>query len=109
MQPLTVERQDDADGTVRLVLQGALDTTTGPQVERALDEAEAAGPPRLVLDFTGLDFMDSTGLQILLDADTRASAGDHELEIVLGQGEARRVVALADATERLTVADVREV
>lgn len=108
MQQLTVERQEDGDGAVRLVLRGALDTTTGGQVDEALAAAEAVSPTRLVLDFSGLSFMDSTGLQLLLDADLRAAEAGRELVVVLGAGEARRVVALADATERLAVADVRD-
>lgn len=103
-----MERQDHEDGTVRLLLRGALDTTTGDQVEEALVAAEAAASARLVLDYSGLTFMDSTGLQLLLDADLRAAEAGRELSVVLGTGEARRVVTLADATDRLSVADVQD-
>jgi anti-anti-sigma factor len=104
---LTLDRhQDGADGTVRLVVRGELDLTTGERVDRALRDAERGDPATLVLDLTGVDFFDSTGLQILLDADVRARADGRRLVVRAGDGEVARVLALTDVSARLHAAQV---
>ena len=84
---------------------GQLDMATAERVEAALRAAEADAPPVMTLDYSSLEFVDSTGLQILLDADHRARHADRRLHVVLGDGEARRVALLADVASRLTVSD----
>ena len=88
---------------LRLVVAGELDLTTADRLERAILEAERATPARLTLDLAGVDFFDSTGLQILLDADVRARADGRELRVVTGTGEVARVLALTEVDERLSV------
>src|SRR3954463_429431 len=97
---------DDGDG-LRIIVRGQLDLSTGERLEQALAEAERrANGGGITLDYSGLEFLDSTGLQILLDADVRASRDGHRIAVVLGHGEARRVAELADVVDRLTVAEV---
>jgi anti-sigma B factor antagonist len=104
---LTVETSADADA-VRVAARGELDLLTAARLERALEEAESSlGARRLVLDYSGLEFMDSTGLQVLLDADVRAAEAGWELVVAVGESEARRVLELVDVLSRLQVAEVR--
>ena len=53
--------------TLTIALEGRLDTTTAPELEKELktsmDDAE-----ELVLDFAGLDSISSAGLRVLLSA-----------------------------------------
>ena len=44
---------------------GELDMATVGQLEECFSEAHAAGYRRIVVDLSGLDFMDSTGLTLL--------------------------------------------
>jgi anti-anti-sigma factor len=55
-------------GGRRIALRGELDLGTAGQLQAAL-AAETGGP--LVLDLTGLTFMDSTGVRVLLEAAER--------------------------------------
>ncbi len=96
----------ESPGAVRVTVRGELDLSTAERLEDALRVAEARADGHLVLDYSGLEFIDSTGLQVLLDADHRAAAAGRRLVVVLGRGEARRVAELADAIDRLTVSDV---
>ena len=100
---ISIDRHDDADG-IRLVVRGDVDMTTGERLETEVLRAESTGPGVLTLDLSGVDFFDSTGLQILLDADVRATEEERRLVVVPGDGEAARVLALAEVADRLNVA-----
>ena len=107
LQPLRmaiqIDHHDEQDG-VRLEVRGDVDMSTGDRLEPALLRAETAEPPTLTLDLSRVDFFDSTGLQILLDADVRAHATDRRLVVVPGTGETARVLALTQVADRLNVA-----
>lgn len=100
---IEIERHDE-EGGIRLQVRGDVDMTTGDRLEQELLRAETEEPATLTLDLSAVDFFDSTGLQILLDADVRAHATDRKLVVVPGAGEAARVLALTQVADRLNVA-----
>lgn len=53
--------------TLKLSLQGRLDTTTAPQLEETL-QASLDGITELILDFADLKYVSSAGLRIILGA-----------------------------------------
>ena len=56
------------NGTELVVaLEGRLDTTTAPALEKALQES-FDGVSELTLDFAGLEYISSAGLRVLLSA-----------------------------------------
>ena len=48
-----------------VMLSGRLDTTTAPELEKALQAADAS-VTELILDFAGLAYVSSAGLRVLL-------------------------------------------
>ena len=48
-------------------LDGRLDTTTSPELEKELRES-LGGVNELILDFEGLEYISSAGLRVLLEA-----------------------------------------
>ena len=100
---IRIERHDEA-ADVRIVVHGDVDMTTGDRLESELLRAERERPDTLTLDLRDVEFFDSTGLQLLLDADVRAHEEDRRLVVVPGDGEAARVLALAEVADRLNVA-----
>jgi anti-anti-sigma factor len=101
MLPFTVER-NQSDGVARVILRGELDMETGPRAEEIIRAAEAETPPTLVLDLREVSFFDSTGLQIVLDADVRAREEGRRFLIALApDGEPRRILELAEVIDRL--------
>ena len=55
------------NGKVCYALEGRLDTTTAPELERELKN-DLDGATRLTLDFSKLDYISSAGLRVLLSA-----------------------------------------
>lgn len=64
--------QTTEQGRVTLALEGRLDTTTAPALEQALSNA-FEGAEALVLDFSGLEYISSAGLRVLLMAEKQMS------------------------------------
>jgi anti-anti-sigma factor len=88
-----------------ITVAGELDVSTAPILERELDRAAEASPPSLRLDLSGLRFMDSTGLQLVLSTATRAQEAGRELELVRSSDSVQRVFQVAGLEERLTFVD----
>ena len=55
------------DTTLTLAIQGRIDTTTAPQLEAEL-RSDIDGVTELSLDFTGVEYISSAGLRVLLSA-----------------------------------------
>jgi anti-anti-sigma factor len=67
--------EDPGSGDERVIrLRGELDIECAPDLERVLLRSRPAGQ-RVVLDLSGLEFMDSTGLRVLLRARAAADEG----------------------------------
>jgi anti-sigma B factor antagonist len=89
------------NGTVSISLEGELDLASARQMEERLRFAEERTPSRVVVDLGRLAFIDSTGLRLLLQADSRAR--EHGYEFVLRPGEAsvQRVFEVTGALDVL--------
>jgi anti-anti-sigma factor len=100
--PFALERQL-SDGTARIVVRGELDLSTGPRLEEEVRLAESEAPEVLVLDLRDVTFFDSTGLQLVLDADVRAREEGRAFVVAPGDGEPRRILELAEVADRLSL------
>lgn len=70
--------------TVWMALGGELDVYATPSLRAALGNVEDAGTDMIVLDLRGLEFLDSSGLAVLLGAHERAAAGgDFTVKLVI--------------------------
>lgn len=56
-----------------LTVAGRLDTTTAPELEKALDSV-LDGTKELVFDMTGLEYISSAGLRVILKAQKAMNA-----------------------------------
>jgi anti-anti-sigma factor len=93
------------DEPVEVVLTGELDISTFDQAERQVLQAEECAPALLVIDLGALQFVDSTGVRLILLADQRARAAGRRLAIRLGSGPALRVFEALGLTSRFLVLD----
>lgn len=89
---LTVRRESRAD-VVALWLTGTLDRATSTLLDREFDALSGRGR-RLVVDLTGLDFIDSGGLDTLARAHRRASDNAQRLSFRQGPHVGQRPLDL---------------
>ena len=100
MQGLRIDERID-DGMVVLRLEGELDLVTADRVQERLDEA-AGSRADVVIDLSGVEFMDSTGLRLIVSADLCAKQEGRRLLLRRGPAHVHRVFQIALLEERLT-------
>jgi anti-sigma B factor antagonist len=89
------------DGAIRVSLRGELDLSCATQVEERFARIDEQAPARVVIDLSGLAFIDSSGLRMLLIADARAREHGYELKLVAGQQPVQRVFEMTGALDVL--------
>ena len=77
-----VTSEDVDDRTRVLAASGEVHVSTAPELAEELDAALKAGRTRIVLDFSDVEFIDSTGLSVLLNALRRLGRVDGALSLV---------------------------
>jgi len=78
-----------------LLVQGELDLCTRDRLRRAISNALKRRPSVLVVDLSGLDFIDCSGLSVLVWAHKRLAEQDRQLLITGSTPTVRRVICLA--------------
>lgn len=104
MTILDVDTQD-RDHLIQVVLRGELDLSTVEKVEEELRQIEERADKLLVLDLSGLTFLDSTGLRLMVTADQRARKAGRRVAIVKGPETVHRVFTITKLDERLEMVD----
>ena len=104
MAELRTENHEEGSATV-LSLFGEFDLAGIQQFETALGKLEAGSADVIVVDLSGLDFMDSSGLRALVMADQRASKQGRRLAIVPGPPAVRRVFEITQLDGRLDLVE----
>lgn len=64
---MTVEQETDGT-TVVLSPKGEIDMAHSPSLQKTIAAAQAAKPPKLVLDLAAVPYMDSSGIATLVEA-----------------------------------------
>jgi anti-anti-sigma factor len=100
MTDFRVERFEQADG-VRLALSGELDLAAIDRLLRAAENIPVGGT--LTLDISGLSFMDSSGVKLLMNLDRRARREGWSLAIENPRGQVLRLLRLCGFEQRLPI------
>jgi len=100
--------ESDVDGVRLLEVFGELDLATAPRLCALLDAARTQRVKRLVVDLTGVDFCDSTGLRALMGASTELRVGGGRLAVaVLPGGTVSRLFEMTGIRESLRTFDTQ--
>src|ERR671910_1155028 len=94
--------ESEVDGVRLLEVFGELDLATAPKLCAVLDGVRRDRVKRLVVDLTGVDFCDSTGLRALIGASTELRVGGGRLAVAaLPDGAVARLFDMVGARESL--------
>ena len=97
----------DSGNVPGLTVRGELDMASGPQLERAVDTAIRESVGAFVLDLCDLEFLDSSGLSVVLRARAMLARDDRALAIVCPPGSVRRLMEMAGVADLLFLYDSR--
>ena len=90
---LLIETRDVADWTV-MDVKGEVDLYTAPRLKEELLELLGAGNSRILVNLEGLEFLDSTGLGVLIGGLKRAREADGVVELAGAREPVRKVLSI---------------
>ena len=96
------------DGVVAVAPAGRIDTSTAPVLEQHLLGLITRGERRLVVDFSGVDYISSAGLRVMLVLARRVRDANGQLGLCAMNDAVRQVFQLAGFLPLFTVQDSRE-
>jgi anti-sigma B factor antagonist len=102
MPTLSVERTSDGEVEV-VAVTGEIDIASAPRLITGLNDAVGNCETPVVVDLSAVDFMDSTGLALLLNAHRRLSRRGKGFAVVCADGPVRRVFTITDMVDVLQV------
>lgn len=91
-----------------LTVSGELDLLASPVLERALAPLLDSDVELIIIDLRGLEFMDSTGLHVLIQAHQRMHDAGRRLALVRARKPVQRLFDLTGLTDGLTIVDSPE-
>ncbi len=74
-------------------------------LEQELESSKVKSASLVIVDLRQLEFMDSTGLSVLVRAHQRAVESGKRFAVVKGPQQVQRLLTLTGVAERLTLAD----
>ena len=89
----------EQDGVVVLTAGGEIDVSTAPALRQELVELAAAGSGSVVVDLQGVDFLDSTGLGVLVSGLKRFRTGGSDLLVVVTNPRIVKVFEITGLTQ----------
>jgi anti-anti-sigma factor len=95
---LTIERHDD-----RLILTGEIDADSAPRLEQAILDRFERGATALRLDLSGVTFMDSSGLRVVIATTEAARGRGGDLVLVEPTPAVRRLIEVSGLEDHLNV------
>jgi anti-anti-sigma factor len=96
-------RREDRSWVLRLI--GELDLASSPALEQALERTRGCDAELVIVDLRELDFMDSSGLNVLVKAHQHAQESGTRFALVRGRSHVQRLLSITGLDERLMVVD----
>jgi anti-sigma B factor antagonist len=93
VRPIRVEIREETDGEHQiLAVEGELDLSSIPVLARHLDGQIGGVRKALTVDLSGVTFMDSSGLRLLIELSERAQREQWALSLVAPRHESANLV-----------------
>lgn len=101
MADLQLESRE-SNGRAAVVVRGEVDMATAPQLRDALVALVDGGASRIALDCRGLDFLDSSGIGVLIAVRKRLG-DDGSLTLEAPPAHVRKVLELTGVSEHVVI------
>jgi anti-sigma B factor antagonist len=95
---LSVSIRSEGDRTV-VAVSGEIDVYTAPKLREHLIDLVAGGQYHLIVDLESVDFLDSTGLGVLVGGLKRVRTHDGSLELVCSQDRILKIFRITGLTK----------
>ena len=96
---------NEHDGSTVLAVKGEVDVYTAPRLREKLVELATQGKHRIVVDLEGVEFLDSTGLGVLVGGLKRLRGKDGDLVLVCTQPRILKVFEITGLTKVFDIHD----
>jgi len=101
---LSLETRTEGDWTI-IAVGGEIDVYTAPKLREALVDLVNAGRYFLVVDVEKVDFLDSTGLGVLVGGLKRVRANEGNLRVVCTQERLLKIFRITGLTKVFAIHD----
>ncbi len=88
-----------------LAVKGEVDVYTAPRLREKLVELVSQGSLKIIVDLEGVDFLDSTGLGVLVGGLKRVRSHDGDLGLVCTQQRILKVFEITGLTKVFAIHD----
>jgi len=101
--------EEQLDDVTRLIsVSGEVHVTTAPEFSSRLNDAVTAGTRGLVLDMSGVAFIDSTGLSVLLNGLRRVTRANGRMALVVSNPTVLRLFEITKLDSTFDIQPTRE-
>jgi anti-anti-sigma factor len=101
-------QQEDVEGTRILALTGRLDTETSADVELTLQDLLAAGERNFLVDMSGIGYVSSAGLRVLLATAKQLEGGKGSLRLCCLNASVKQVFDVAGFSKLFSIFPSRD-
>jgi anti-sigma B factor antagonist len=102
---ITLSTSTSDNGTVTVTVVGEVDTFTAPVLRSTLDAQLEQQPKELVIDLSGVQFLGSAGLAVLVETQKSARSREVELRLVATTRAVTRPLEVTGLIDLFTIVD----
>ena len=101
--------EEQLDSNTRVIsVSGEIHVTTAPEFSQRLNDAIAAGTTGVVIDMSGVEFIDSTGLSVLLNGLRRVTRANGRLSLVVSNPTVLRLFEITRLDSTFDIQSTRD-
>ncbi|HYZ10642.1 MAG TPA: STAS domain-containing protein [Actinomycetota bacterium] len=103
-ETLGLDTRESGDWTV-VEVSGEVDLYTAPRLKTLLTELTGSGRTRIAVEFSGVEFMDSTGLGVLISGLRRCREAGGTMALVAPAEPVRKVLGITGLDQVFAIHD----
>jgi anti-sigma B factor antagonist len=96
---LKVETRSPREGVAVIMLSGEVDVYTSPRLKQEMVDLLNQGQAHLIVDLNGVEYLDSTGLGVLIGGLKRARERDGDLRLICENMRILRIFEITGLTK----------